>query len=146
MRNWKIEPTGEETWKVELVVDSTAIESLKLIWTSDVQLETKGLESQMVISAARREEVGMPEGDGIGSHRRVSVSSDPMNGFTANQSDFESNMQLWESQCRKESASLDRSVMQARAQQEREQSNTSLQRQNHEQARDYLNELSRPDP
>ena len=146
MRNWKIEPTGEETWKVELVVDSTPIESLKWIWTADVHLETKGRESQMVISVARHEAVGMPEGDGIRSHTSVSVSSDPINGFTAKQSDFESNMQLWENQCRKESASLDRSVMQARTERERKQSDASLQRQNHEQVRDYLNGLSRPGP
>ena len=100
----------------------------------------------MVISAARHEAVGMPKGDGIRFHSRVSVSSDPITGFTAKQSDFESNMQHWENQCRKESASLDRSVMQARTEREREQSDTSRQRQNHEQFRDYLNELSSPDP
>ena len=130
---------------MELVVDSTAIDSLKWIWTAEVHVEQNGLESQMVISAARHEAVGMPEGDGIRSHSRVSVSSDPMNGFTAKQSDFESNMQHWENQCRKESASLDRSVSLARKEREREQSDASLQRQNQEQVRNYLNELSSPD-
>ena len=145
MRNWTIDQNGEETWKVELVVDSTAIESLKWIWAADVHLETSGLETQMVVSAARRTEFGMPKGDGIGSHSRVSTPrSDYISGFTAKQTDFESDMQLWEDQCRQESSALDRSVMQRRHERERQQSRDLKQNQNRDQVRDYLNELTKP--
>ena len=143
MPNWNINETGEDTWKVTLVVDSTKIESLKWIWTADIHLETEGTESRIVVSAARHEEVGMPEGDGIRIHTRESLSSDPMNGFVTEKANLDSNLQLWEEKCRKESASLDQSVMWARSEREREQSDALLQQQNRAQARDHLNNLSK---
>ena len=141
MRDWTIEKTGEDTWKVQLAVDSTVIESLKWIWFADVHLETESLETKMVVSAARQTQFGMPEGDSTGSH---TTSPHYTLGFSTSRNDFKSTMDLWQKECKTISTTLDSSVVHRRQERERQQSLDLEREQNRDQVRDFLNELAKP--